>query len=120
VGTAAKPHTIFRRAIERGSLMQAEMAAREVGRLSLEDSLSLVLLMLSERDARYETAAVRWWGLALAAHPHIGLELAAEGADALAELGGASPDVARSRLAFILRSGGAVHAAKRLEAVTPR
>ena len=34
----------FRRAVERKSLLNAELAAREMGQLNLEDALSLVLL----------------------------------------------------------------------------
>jgi hypothetical protein len=41
--------------------------------------------------------------------------LAADAADSLADLGGAMPEVARSRLAFVLRNGGAVDAARLLE-----
>jgi hypothetical protein len=40
-GTA---HGRFQRAIKRGHLLPAEMAARELGALSLSDSLALVLL----------------------------------------------------------------------------
>jgi hypothetical protein len=38
------PRAIFKRAIERGNLVVAEMAAREVGQLSLEEALRLVVL----------------------------------------------------------------------------
>jgi hypothetical protein len=38
------PRTIFRRAIERGNLVVAEITAREMGRLSLEEALYLTRL----------------------------------------------------------------------------
>jgi hypothetical protein len=70
-GTA---HGRFRRAIQRGQLFHAELAARELGRLTLADALVLVALIAKEDPARYGRAAVRWHGrLALEAK---GLELA--------------------------------------------
>jgi hypothetical protein len=50
----------FQRAIQRGHLQAAEMAAREMGGLSLDDALSLCELMASVDPARYERAALRW------------------------------------------------------------
>jgi hypothetical protein len=56
-GTA---HGRFQRAIQRRHLNAAEMAAREIGGLSLEDALSLCELLASLDSARYERAALRW------------------------------------------------------------
>jgi hypothetical protein len=56
-GTA---HARFTRAIKRGQLLAAEMAARELGSLSLSDALSLCLLYEREADARFERAFQRW------------------------------------------------------------
>jgi hypothetical protein len=56
------PLTRFRRAIETRSLLLAELAARECGRLPLEDVLSLVLLYAAERSPKFERAAVRFLG----------------------------------------------------------
>jgi hypothetical protein len=42
------PRTIFRRAIERGSLGVAEMTADEVGRLTLGEALALTALVASD------------------------------------------------------------------------
>ena len=50
----------FRRAIERKSLLNAELAAREMGQLNLEDALSLVLLYAGADDPRFDRAATRW------------------------------------------------------------
>jgi hypothetical protein len=47
-------------AIQRRHLTAAEMAARAMGGLSLEDALSLCALMAELDPARYERAALRW------------------------------------------------------------
>ena len=105
------PSARLNRAFERGSLAQAEAAARELRTLSAEDALRLLLLLIAEQDSRYERAAVRWLGRVLVGSPHVGLELAQEAAEALGGLVGASPDVARSRLALFLRNAGLDQAA---------
>ena len=56
-GTA---HGRFQRAIHRRHLQAAEMAAREMGGLSLADALSLCELLANTDPARYERAALRW------------------------------------------------------------
>jgi hypothetical protein len=56
-GTA---HGRFERAIHRGHIQAAEMAAREMGGLSLADALSLCELLARADPARYERAALRW------------------------------------------------------------
>jgi hypothetical protein len=61
-GTA---HGRFTRAIERRQLRGAEMAARELGRLSPADALALVLLILEQAPHRSERAAARWVSLFL-------------------------------------------------------
>jgi hypothetical protein len=111
----ASPRVWFWRAIERRSLAQAEAAARELGQLRTEDALALTMLLLHKRDARSERAATRWLGRLIAREPTIGLELTAELADALGDLTGASPDVARARAAALLRSVGKVESARVLE-----
>jgi hypothetical protein len=50
----------FQRAIKRRHLNAAEMAAREMGGLSLDDALSLCELMAGLDPERYERAALRW------------------------------------------------------------
>jgi hypothetical protein len=56
-GTA---HGRFQRAIHRRHVQAAEMAAREMGGLSLGDALSLCELLANVDPARYERAALRW------------------------------------------------------------
>jgi hypothetical protein len=56
------PRTIFRRAIERGNVVIAEMAAREVGTLELSEALDLLCLYAAAKDAKFERAAVKSLG----------------------------------------------------------
>jgi hypothetical protein len=56
-GTA---HGRFARGIQNGNVRQAEMAAREMGGLSLVDALSLCELLAGPDPERFERAACRW------------------------------------------------------------
>jgi hypothetical protein len=56
-GTA---HGRFQRAISNRNLQNAEMAAQEMGGLSLADALALCGLLASTDPKRYERAALRW------------------------------------------------------------
>ena len=56
-GTA---HGRFQRAIHARHVQNAEMAAREMGGLSLTDALLLCELLAKTDPARYEPAALRW------------------------------------------------------------
>jgi hypothetical protein len=56
-GTA---HARFQRAIRGGHLLNAEIAARELGALSLSDSLALVLLYQRQGSDKFERGARRW------------------------------------------------------------
>jgi hypothetical protein len=56
-GTA---HGRFSRALANRNLRGAESAARELGRLGLDDALGLCVLYRQCAPARYERAAVRW------------------------------------------------------------
>lgn len=51
----------FQRAIARGNLFQAELAAREMGGL-LGQALNLCRLLAAHNDPRFERAAVSWHG----------------------------------------------------------
>jgi hypothetical protein len=50
----------FQRAIHRRDVLAAEMAAREMGGLSLSDALALCELLAACDPKRYERAALRW------------------------------------------------------------
>jgi hypothetical protein len=54
------PHGRFQRAIHARHLQNAEMAAREMGGLSLADALRLCELLANTDPARCERAALRW------------------------------------------------------------
>ena len=51
-----------KRAIETGNLVIAEATARELGRLTLEEALQLVFLYAEREPAKFERAALRWFG----------------------------------------------------------
>lgn len=115
VSAGASPYTVLRRALDRGSLFQAEAAARECGQIRLDDSLALLRLYAKEAHPRFDAAAVRWLGRLMADHPAMGLDRATLALDAVRGLAGASPEVARSRLALILRQIGEEKSARVLE-----
>jgi hypothetical protein len=54
------PHGRFTRAVANGNLRGAEMAARELGQLSLDDALRLCLLLAEHDPSRFDRAALRW------------------------------------------------------------
>jgi hypothetical protein len=80
------PRAIFERAVERGNLVVAEMTARELGRLTLEEALRLVLLYAERDPARFERAALRWFARYLTESKDVSLLKAQLALSALAEL----------------------------------
>jgi hypothetical protein len=54
------PRGRFQRAIHSRHVQNAEIAAREMGGLSLADALLLCELLANTDPARYERAALRW------------------------------------------------------------
>ena len=50
----------FRRAIDARSVVLAELTAREMRHLTLEDALELVVLYAEAGDEKFERAACRW------------------------------------------------------------
>jgi hypothetical protein len=60
VTSQGSPHGRFQRAIERRLVFRAEIAARELGFLSLQNALALVVLYAQEDSPKFEPAAVRW------------------------------------------------------------
>ena len=57
-----QPRTRFRTAIEGRWVFHAEVAAREIGNLTLAEALDLVILYAEVEPAKFEKAAVRWLG----------------------------------------------------------
>lgn len=55
-------HGRFSRAIRERNLFMAELAARELRSLALNDALDLCVLIAEMQPERFERAAVRWHG----------------------------------------------------------
>ncbi len=53
-------HTRFKRAVERGSILLAEMSAREMGYVDLEAALALAGLYAAEDSPKFGKAATRF------------------------------------------------------------
>jgi hypothetical protein len=60
VTSQGQPRTIFKRAVERKNLLLAEVTAREIGRVDLQEALSLVLLVAELQPARLDAFGRRW------------------------------------------------------------
>lgn len=60
VTSQGSAHGRFQRAVSRRNVLLAETAARELGRLSLIDALSLVVLYAATGSPKFDAAAVRW------------------------------------------------------------
>jgi hypothetical protein len=64
-GTA---HGRFQRALQRRDVRGAEMAAKEIGQLSLIDAAALVACYARSGSPKFDQAAVRWLGRLAAEH----------------------------------------------------
>jgi hypothetical protein len=82
------PRAIFTRAIERGNLVVAEMAAREIGRLTLGEALALTALVAQKDPTHRSRYVLRWLRWLLEEDKHLTIEEAAFAVSALAALGG--------------------------------
>jgi hypothetical protein len=80
------PRAIFKRAIERGNIVVAEATARELGRLTLEEALSLLLLYAEHDPIKFERAALRGLGRYVTQGNAVSLLKAQLALSALAEL----------------------------------
>jgi hypothetical protein len=80
--------SIFRRAIENGNVLVAEMASRELGRISLDESLALTALVVEKDPGRRSRYAVRWLLRLLQENENLTIEEAGLAASALVALGG--------------------------------
>jgi hypothetical protein len=69
-----RPYARFRRALEVRSVLQAETAARELGRLGLLDALDYLALLAEETPERYDRAARKWLARLLAESPALTLD----------------------------------------------
>jgi hypothetical protein len=71
------PRATFKRAIERGNLMVAEVTAREIGRITLAEALELTILIARRdprRHQRHQRVAVRWLQRYIDEHPGVTLD----------------------------------------------
>jgi hypothetical protein len=73
VGTAGSAYMDFQRALKSKNLTVVESAARALPQLSLADSLAVLLLMAEQNDPRFQRAAARWAGRAIA-EQHLSLD----------------------------------------------
>ena len=101
VSSQGSPHTRFARAIKRRQVFQAEIAARELGRLSLNDALSLVCLYAAVESPKFEPAAVSWLAR-LALEERVTLISMQVATDALTQLRGQGRDASEQTLQQVL------------------
>jgi hypothetical protein len=80
--------SIFKRAIENGNVLVAEMTARELGRITLEEALDLTVLVVEKDPGRRSRYLVRWLRRLLQEDENLTIEEAGLAASALAALGG--------------------------------
>ena len=102
VTAQGSPATRFKRAIERRSLLNAELAAREMGSVTLEEALQLVVLYAEQADPRAERAMVRWLGRLFLEHP-MPFDLAVRCVELVSELRGPEAERAAGALATLAR-----------------
>ncbi|MTD46273.1 hypothetical protein GKE82_18780 [Conexibacter sp. W3-3-2] len=60
MGNAGSDYALFRRALLTKSVSQIEAAARQLPTVSLDDALSILIVLAEKRDPRYPRAAARW------------------------------------------------------------
>jgi hypothetical protein len=90
--------TRYRRAIETRSIVLAELAARELGHVSLSDALALVLLYANAGSPKAEPAAVRWLARLALERPRTTIGELQLAAAALGQLGERPKTAARTLL----------------------
>jgi hypothetical protein len=88
------PLTIFRRSIEVGNVVAAELAAREMRGLSLTDALDFTALVALRNRERSRRMAARWLQRWLDDTPGATIDDAVMVADCLAALGGTAHEAA--------------------------
>jgi hypothetical protein len=100
------PRAIFKRAIEHGNVLAAEMTARELGRITLAESLALTALVVQKEPGRRSRYAVRWLRRLLEEDQNLTIEDASLAASALAALGGRAHAEAMSTLSAMAEPRG--------------
>jgi hypothetical protein len=69
-----RPYARFKRALELRSVFGAEMAAREMGRLGLNDALDYLVLLAAEKPERFDRSARKWLARLLSESPALTLD----------------------------------------------
>jgi hypothetical protein len=82
------PRAIFKRAIKHGNVTIAEMTARELGGITLAESLALTAVVVQKDPGRRSRYTVRWLLRLLEEDENLTIEEATLAASALAGLGG--------------------------------
>jgi hypothetical protein len=94
----------FQRAVERGNVMRAEAAARQLGRLSLEHALRLLFLYAEKEPLKYDRAALRWLGRYVTEGKGVSLLKAQLAVAALSELRAGEREHAAKLLTGLVRN----------------
>jgi hypothetical protein len=98
-----RPYARFRRALDVRSVMQAEMAAREMGRLGLLDALDYLVLLAAEKPERFDRAARKWLTRLLSESPGLTLDEAAVALGCLRGLAAGYGDQSREVLRALVK-----------------
>jgi hypothetical protein len=97
-------HGRFARATQRRNVLNAELAAREMGDVSLADALALALLIAEAEPERWPRAATRWHARFVLEPRGIGLDEASLALSAVRALPGPHRDVAAQTLRHLAGS----------------
>jgi hypothetical protein len=108
------PRAIFKRAIENGNVIVAEMTARQLGRITLEESLALTALVVQKDPGRRSRYAVRWLRRLLEEDESLTIEEATLAASALAALGGRGQEEAHATLSAMAERATRQRVARRV------
>jgi hypothetical protein len=109
------PYTIFRRALERGSLTGVRAAVSNLpGPAPLDDALVICRLLLDQEPDRYERAALKWLGRLLLEQPGMSLHHAELAAAYLAWADPARHDAATEALGELGRAVGLARLGQRI------
>jgi hypothetical protein len=106
--------------MRRGQLFHAELAAHEMGHLSLADALALTLLIAEAEPKRWPRAAARWHARFVLEAKGIGLDESALVLAALAALRGNHRQLAIQALRDLARSHGLASLDDVLERARPQ
>jgi hypothetical protein len=93
----------FDRFIRQRQIFHAEMAAREIGKLTLDRALELVALYVEMEDPKADRARVRWLARLLTERADLTLGEARRAADWLEQLAGPERELAAGSLSRLTR-----------------